>query len=45
MDRTATKPASFQDLILRLQAFWARQGCVLLLPYDVDLCAVNFHKA
>ncbi|MDX1580948.1 MAG: glycine--tRNA ligase subunit alpha, partial [Alphaproteobacteria bacterium] len=27
---------SFQELILKLQTFWAEQGCVLLQPYDVE---------
>src|ERR1700761_3831028 len=36
---------SFQSLILRLQAYWARQGCVLLQPYDVEMGAGTFHPA
>ena len=39
------KPPSFQDLILRLHAFWARQGCVILQPYDVEMGAGTFHPA
>ncbi|MGB8761394.1 MAG: glycine--tRNA ligase subunit alpha, partial [Candidatus Sulfotelmatobacter sp.] len=27
---------TFQELILRLQAFWAERGCVLQQPYDVE---------
>src|SRR5438067_5500429 len=30
---------SFQDLILNLNRFWADQGCVLALPYDVEVGA------
>ncbi len=30
---------TFQDLILRLSEFWARQGCVLALPYDLEVGA------
>lgn len=45
MNRTATKPASFQELILRLQAFWGGHGCVLLQPYDVEMGAGTFHPA
>ncbi|MFS8512696.1 MAG: glycine--tRNA ligase subunit alpha [Planifilum fulgidum] len=26
----------FQEMILRLQSFWAKQGCVLVQPYDVE---------
>ncbi|MBM3503334.1 MAG: glycine--tRNA ligase subunit alpha [Alphaproteobacteria bacterium] len=40
----ATVP-TFQDLILTLQAYWARQGCVVLQPYDVEMGAGTFHPA
>jgi glycyl-tRNA synthetase alpha chain len=30
---------TFQDLILRLSAFWAGQGCVLQQPYDLEVGA------
>ena len=36
---------SFQELILRLQLFWSRQGCVILQPYDVEMGAGTFHPA
>jgi glycyl-tRNA synthetase alpha chain len=38
---TASKLNSptFQELILRLQTFWADQGCVLEQPYDVEVGA------
>jgi glycyl-tRNA synthetase alpha chain len=36
---------SFQDLILTLQHFWAKQGCVILQPYDVEMGAGTFHPA
>ena len=36
---------SFQDLILKLHAFWARQGCVILQPYDMEVGAGTFHPA
>jgi glycyl-tRNA synthetase alpha chain len=32
-------PLSFQELILRLQTFWAERGCVLQQPYDVEVGA------
>ncbi len=35
----------FQDLVLRLQAWWGRQGCVLLQPYDLEVGAGTFHPA
>ncbi len=42
----AAKPdTSFQSLILKLQAYWAGQGCVLLQPYDVEVGAGTFHPA
>ncbi|MGH6953083.1 MAG: glycine--tRNA ligase subunit alpha, partial [Alphaproteobacteria bacterium] len=36
---------SFQALILKLHEFWAREGCVLLQPYDVEVGAGTFHPA
>ncbi|MCI0600385.1 MAG: glycine--tRNA ligase subunit alpha [Beijerinckiaceae bacterium] len=36
---------SFQDLILALHVFWARQGCVILQPYDLEMGAGTFHPA
>ncbi|MBT5413574.1 MAG: glycine--tRNA ligase subunit alpha [Rhodospirillaceae bacterium] len=36
---------SFQALILKLHAFWAEQGCVLLQPYDMEVGAGTFHPA
>ena len=36
---------SFQDLILRLQSFWAAKGCVILQPYDTPMGAGTFHPA
>jgi len=33
------KPLTFQELILRLQTFWAERGCVLQQPYDVEVGA------
>ncbi|MEM7276527.1 MAG: glycine--tRNA ligase subunit alpha [Pseudomonadota bacterium] len=38
-------PATFQDLILRLQNYWAEQGCVILQPYDMPMGAGTFHPA
>ena len=35
----------FQKLILKLQSFWADQGCVLLQPYDIEVGAGTFHPA
>jgi glycyl-tRNA synthetase alpha chain len=30
---------TYQELILRLQDFWAKQGCVLQQPYDIEVGA------
>jgi glycyl-tRNA synthetase alpha chain len=32
-------PLTFQDVILDLSRFWAREGCVLALPYDLEVGA------
>ncbi len=40
-----SKDRSFQGLILTLQQFWARQGCVILQPYDLEMGAGTFHPA
>src|SRR5947209_6606070 len=34
-----TTPPTFQELILRLQNFWAERGCVLQQPYDIEVGA------
>ena len=36
---------TFQGLILALQEFWARQGCVVLQPLDLEVGAGTFHPA
>jgi glycyl-tRNA synthetase alpha chain len=33
----------FQDVILTLQRFWAKKGCVLVQPYDSEVGAGTFH--
>jgi glycyl-tRNA synthetase alpha chain len=43
-DRPSAAP-SFQDLILRLERYWADQGCVILQPYDMEMGAGTFHPA
>jgi glycyl-tRNA synthetase alpha chain len=42
---TLSPARSFQGLILALQTFWARQGCVILQPYDMEVGAGTFHPA
>ena len=45
MTDTAKKPLSFQGLILRLQTYWAEQGCVILQPFDTEVGAGTLHPA
>jgi len=42
---THEAPLSFQALILRLEQFWAAQGCAILQPYDMEMGAGTFHPA
>ena len=37
--KVAGEALTFQDLILKLSQFWGDQGCVLALPYDVEVGA------
>jgi glycyl-tRNA synthetase alpha chain len=36
---------NFQNVILKLQEFWARQGCIVWQPYDVEKGAGTFNPA
>ena len=36
---------TFQELITRLNAYWAEQGCVLIQPLDLEVGAGTFHPA
>ena len=36
---------TFQDMILKLERFWADYGCVVLQPYDSEVGAGTFHPA
>ncbi|MDR9433242.1 MAG: glycine--tRNA ligase subunit alpha [Spiribacter sp.] len=36
---------TFQDLILALQGYWAKRGCVLMQPLDMEVGAGTFHPA
>ena len=36
---SSQSPLTFQQLVLRLQNFWADHGCVLQQPYDVEVGA------
>ena len=36
---------TFQDLIFKLQDYWAGQGCTILQPYDTEVGAATKHPA
>jgi glycyl-tRNA synthetase alpha chain len=36
---------TFQQLVLRLQQYWDRQGCAILQPYDMEVGAGTSHTA
>ncbi|KTD75245.1 glycine--tRNA ligase subunit alpha [Legionella waltersii] len=40
-----SKPTTFQDIILTLQQYWAKQGCIILQPLDLEVGAGTFHPA
>jgi glycyl-tRNA synthetase alpha chain len=44
-DSPATDLTSFQGLIQALQNYWARQGCVIMQPLDMEVGAGTFHPA
>ncbi|HEV2866195.1 MAG TPA: glycine--tRNA ligase subunit alpha, partial [Allosphingosinicella sp.] len=35
----ASRPLSFQKLILTLHDYWSERGCVILQPYDLEMGA------
>src|SRR6476646_3116745 len=39
MNPAQSNSPTFQELILRLQKFWAERGCVLQQPYDLEVGA------
>lgn len=41
----ASRPKSFQQMILDLSQYWASWGCAILQPYDVEMGAGTFHPA
>ena len=42
---TSTVGLTFQDIILKLQNYWAQVGCVILQPYDKEMGAGTSHTA
>ena len=45
MSDPVQRPRSFQEIILALQSYWARQGCAVLQPYDMEVGAGTFPPA
>mgnify|MGYP000653408227 CR=1 FL=1 len=45
MANASDKPLSFQEIILRLQSYWAGQGCAVLSPYNSEVGAGTFNPA
>ena len=45
MTDPVSAPRSFQEILLRLQTYWAGQGCAVLQPYDMEVGAGTFHPA
>ncbi len=43
--KTAREGLLFQDIILRLQAYWAEHGCVIVQPYNSEVGAGTFNPA
>jgi len=41
----SSKGQTFQEIVMSLQKFWGKYGCVLLQPYDVEVGAGTFHPA
>ncbi len=39
------KGLTFQDMIFKLQKYWADKGCVMAQPYDIEMGAGTFHPA
>ncbi len=40
-----SKGQTFQEIVISLQKFWGKYGCVLLQPYDLEVGAGTFHPA
>jgi glycyl-tRNA synthetase alpha chain len=39
------EPITFSNILLKLQEFWAAQGCTIVQPYDMPSGAGTFHPA
>lgn len=45
VNQSLKTPDTFQELITRLQQFWADCGCVIMQPLDMEVGAGTFHPA
>ncbi len=45
MENNSSEFLTFQELILKLQEFWAAHGCVIIQPLDLEVGAGTFHPA
>ncbi|MFQ3359089.1 MAG: glycyl-tRNA synthetase alpha chain [Porticoccaceae bacterium] len=45
MSMLCAPPDTFQDLISRLQEYWAEKGCLIMQPLDLEVGAGTFHPA
>lgn len=36
---------SFQSIIKLLSGYWSKHGCIMLMPYDIEIGAGTFHPA
>ena len=43
--KNKNKIITFQDTLMSLQKYWAKHGCVILQPYDLEVGAGTFHPA
>lgn len=42
---TGKQLVTFQELLLKLQQYWVKKGCLLLQPIDLEVGAATFHPA
>ncbi|MFQ3327685.1 MAG: glycyl-tRNA synthetase alpha chain [Porticoccaceae bacterium] len=45
LSKLCAPPDTFQDLISRLQEYWAEKGCLIMQPLDLEVGAGTFHPA
>lgn len=43
--KPAISPMTFQEIISTLQNYWAKEGCVIIQPFDMEMGAGTFHSA